>query len=127
MSTAAFGCPVDEDCGYSADSRGSVRAHITASGGAHEGLSGPDFSDDEIPVVGEQDSQQSPEQSTAEQSSDDSTAGNPVMGDADPGSSQNEQVDLPCGHESFSRSDAPEPPFGVSCSECGESWAVSDL
>jgi len=38
-----------------------------------------------------------------------------------------EEVDLPCGHESFAPAEAPEPPFRVSCEECGEAWNVTDL
>lgn len=34
------------------------------------------------------------------------------------------EQELPCGHESFDMDKAPEPPFGVECDECGESWVV---
>lgn len=35
-------------------------------------------------------------------------------------------TDLPCGHESFDPSEAPDPPFRVQCDTCGASWTVTD-
>jgi len=54
----------------------------------------------------------------------------PIMGDGSTsqqtdGSTHRE--DLPCGHESFNPSEAPEPPFDVECNTCGESWTVTEL
>jgi len=40
--------------------------------------------------------------------------------------SDGDMVELPCGHESFDESQAPDTPFTVSCDTCGNSWTVTD-
>jgi hypothetical protein len=55
--------------------------------------------------------------------------GSPVMGDADPDAAAepaSKDVELPCGHESYDPGEAPDPPFAVSCSECGKAWEVQE-
>jgi hypothetical protein len=57
------------------------------------------------------------------------TSSSPVMGDADPqetAQSDTNGVELPCGHEAYDPAEAPEPPFAVSCSECGKAWEVKE-
>jgi len=50
----------------------------------------------------------------------------PVMGGGDTSNvGTSDDVELPCSHESFNPDEAPEPPYEVSCSTCGESWTVS--
>lgn len=44
---------------------------------------------------------------------------------SEPGSQTD--VELPCGHESFSKDEAPDPPFVVTCSTCGEQSKVNSL
>jgi len=51
----------------------------------------------------------------------------PVMGDGNTGNvGSSDDIKLPCGHESYSPDDAPQPPFGIECSTCGESWTVRE-
>jgi len=66
---------------------------------------------------------------TAETDSSDGGSGNPVFGSADPDSSSKsepEQVGLPCGCESYDPAEAPPKPFKVTCSQCGETYRVSE-
>jgi hypothetical protein len=53
---------------------------------------------------------------------------NPMMGgpavETEPKGS--EAVELPCGHESYNPVEAPDPPFTVSCSACGQAWVVEN-
>lgn len=66
---------------------------------------------------------------TAETDDSTDTSDSPVMGDADPDATtepDTEGVELPCGHESYNASEAPDPPFAVSCSECGNAWKVQE-
>lgn len=63
------------------------------------------------------------------------SSGDPTMGDVDPdrdgsdveSGSGSDVQELPCGHESFDESAAPEPPFVVSCDTCNQSWEVTSL
>jgi hypothetical protein len=51
---------------------------------------------------------------------------NPVMGSADPNPSPSgdDREELPCGHESYDPTEAPDPPYRVGCDECGDTWEV---
>lgn len=64
-------------------------------------------------------------------SSTSETGSHPTFGDgtggSDSGSSEPEEVDLPCGCESFDKSNCPEPPFWVSCDTCGKAYKVTEL
>jgi len=52
----------------------------------------------------------------------------PVMGDGNTGNvGTSDDIELPCGHESFNPDNAPEPPFPVECEVCGETWTITDL
>jgi hypothetical protein len=66
---------------------------------------------------------------SAESTPSETSSGNPVFGDADPDAATEtetvEEVTLPCGHESYNPEDAPEKPFVVSCSQCGEQYKVT--
>lgn len=51
----------------------------------------------------------------------------PTMGNANPDeydeADESDDVELPCGHESFDPEDVEKsPPYIVSCDTCGESW-----
>jgi len=56
---------------------------------------------------------------------------NPTMGNATPDSGSDgggdTEHELPCGHDSFMESEAPEVPFVVSCDECPKSFEVTEL
>lgn len=72
------------------------------------------------------DDEDDPEPTQQPESSD-----NPVMGSADPDADPNPDsadaggVELPCGHESYDPDDAPERPFAVACSQCGQKYKVT--
>jgi len=63
---------------------------------------------------------------TAQQSG---AGANPTMPDGDgspePNQSNTEKVDLPCGHDSYDPSEAPEKPFRITCTDCKQTWRVS--
>jgi hypothetical protein len=66
---------------------------------------------------------------TTEDTPQSDTSSSPVMGNADPDATtepDTEHVELPCGHESYDPGEAPDPPFAVSCSECGKAWEVQE-
>jgi hypothetical protein len=56
---------------------------------------------------------------------------NPVFGNVDPdadpdaGLAADDSVELPCGCESYEPTEAPAPPFAVTCSTCGTSYRVT--
>jgi hypothetical protein len=52
-------------------------------------------------------------------------SGNPTMPTGPP-TTATDEVELPCGHESFDADRAPEPPFNVRCETCGESFGVRE-
>lgn len=52
-------------------------------------------------------------------------SGNPTFGDADP-SGDPDEIDLPCGHDSYDPSEAPDPPFRAECEQCGDGWTVRE-
>jgi hypothetical protein len=47
---------------------------------------------------------------------------NPHADDGD--DQQNDTVSLPCGHEEYDESEAPDPPHWVSCGQCDRRWKV---
>lgn len=68
-----------------------------------------------------------PADEQAEDSADNQGGGgDPTMGSADPSPDQGGSRELPCGHESYDPSEAPDPPYRVGCSECGDTWRVTD-
>jgi len=112
-------CPA-EDCEYESPNEKSVKGHWGGSqderhtGAYHKALE---------------------QQAQAQAGSGDSGADSPgPLPDVDSGASEpsnsdesdGDMVDLPCGHESFDESQAPDVPFTVSCDTCGNSWTVTD-
>jgi len=65
------------------------------------------------------------DQSTDSDASD--TGSNPTMPDGPAETdTESDMVDLPCGHESYDESEAPDYPFIVTCDVCGESRRVTE-
>ena len=60
------------------------------------------------------------------------TSENPVFGDIDPDADPDpepdtsDNVELPCGCDSYDPSDAPDPPYKITCPDCGQSWRVTE-
>jgi len=116
-----YDCPAD-GCDYSGH-REKVLGHYSGkqdeahSGGYHDAKQmlsdsadgGIDNTPDDSPAEGSQ---------------------NPIVDGGQPSSpepSSEDEVELPCGHESFSEEDAPEPPFEATCETCDEDFGVSEL
>jgi len=54
---------------------------------------------------------------------------NPIVGNGTPDSTDyvpDGKVELPCGHEYFEKSEAPDPPFAVTCGECGQTVRIKN-
>lgn len=120
-----YTCPA-EGCDYEGAKK-SVGAHYSGKqDDDHEGgyLRAQELLEDADPS-GEVtvDESPKPDDSTHDPAGDD-----PVMGSGPSFEEEDTDVEeLPCGHETFDPSEAPEPPFRVSCGECGEGWTVTEL
>lgn len=121
-----YKCPV---CEWTPDSdvddpENSVIAHMSSSIGEHRGIGYQKART--MLNVNENGTD------TAENDDTPTESENPVMGNAEPAAdtepdtSTNSGVELPCGHESYDPSEAPDPPFKTSCDQCGGSWRVSE-
>lgn len=127
--TETVTCPAD-GCDYSGVPK-SVLGHYSGKrDGAHEG--GYERGRQRLGLDDDGDSREevsrSPEDGGGGSGGGGGGGGNPTFGDADPDSgSDDTEHDLPCGHESFDETEAPEPPFRVECSQCGDDWVVNDL
>jgi hypothetical protein len=70
--------------------------------------------------------------STSPDTSENNTSENPVFGDIDPDADPDpkpdtsDQVELPCSCDSYDPSDAPDPPYKITCPDCGQSWRVRE-
>jgi len=65
---------------------------------------------------------------TNESEPDEPVGKDPVKGSGNTSDvNSSNDIELPCGHESFDPDNAPEPPFPVECEVCGETWTVTDL
>lgn len=107
-------CPAD-GCGYRGDEE-QLTGHWGGSDGPHEGpFPGLERAPDPDPEPDPE-----PERAPAD-------ADNPTMPAGSSTRTTTDGVELPCGHETFDPSRAPEPPFNVICETCGESYGwVSD-
>lgn len=116
-------CP---KCGlYYQDRGNSFKFHKAACSGDGEDSEGTGSGS------GQETEQQATEGGT-DSTTENTTTGNDSMVEFQevsmPEGETNEQPDeqeLPCGHESYRMDDAPEPPYRVQCSECGDSWRVT--
>jgi len=130
-------CPI---CGSVHDSPDGLIQHIVMSRkGGHEGITSR-FEASRVVIESEADI---PKRNETEDVTDDVTPDDTLQTDMEPdpdgpifeepevGSSARDPqgkgmdiVRLPCGHESFAKSAAPEPPFDVTCSKCGKSVTI---
>jgi len=66
------------------------------------------------------------------ESTDTNESENPVFGDSDPDADPepnvetSDKLELPCGCDSYDVSDAPDPPYKITCPDCGQSWRVTE-
>ena len=131
-------CPI---CGSVHDSPDGLIQHIVMSRkDGHEGITSR-FEASRIVIEAESDTPtQNVTDDVTEDVTDDDTLQNdmapdddgPIFeepgstsSDRDPGGEGMEVVRLPCGHESFAKSAAPEPPFDVTCSVCGKTTKIT--
>jgi ribosomal protein S27E len=130
-------CPI---CGSVHDSPDGLIQHIVMSRkDGHEGITSR-FEASRIVIEAEDDI---PKRNVTNDVSDDVTPDDTLQNDMEPepdgpifeepdlndspaggGGSGMEVVRLPCGHESFAKSAAPEPPFSVTCSTCGKTVTI---
>lgn len=134
-------CPIDE-CDYSAQSIDSVIAHMQGKRDPpHKGIGyekarimieqsgqgGEEAPDDPAPA------HEAPASSGTDESQPEGELEFPDSGSGQGGNQGSETSNgggsepLPCGHESFDPSEAPAPPFTVTCEECGGAWTVTEL
>jgi len=138
--TQAVTCPAD-GCEYSG-AKSSVLGHYSGMQDAnHQGGyrkakeiveknsgDGEFIEDDEPDGSNDKDELPTGGPSTKHAPDPDNSGGkDPVMGSGETGNVESsDDVELPCGHESFNEDEAPDPPFGIECSTCGESWTVRE-
>jgi hypothetical protein len=131
-------CPI---CGSVHDSPDGLIQHIVMSRkDGHEGITSR-FEASRIVIEAEADA---PTRNVTDDVTDDGTSDDTLQNDMqpdadgpifeepevgssarDPGGAGMDIVRLPCGHESFAKSAAPEPPFDVTCSECGKTVTIT--
>lgn len=82
----------------------------------------------EDPSDGPEEAQAEPQARAGASTGDAGNGSNPAFDGPSPDTSNSgssDNVDLPCGHESYDPSETPDPPFKVTCEECGTSWRVT--
>lgn len=133
-------CPVD-GCDYSAQTKESVIAHMQGKRDeAHKGI-GYEKARIMIEQSGQGGGEAPADPARAKASPSTGTDQSTPQGELEfpdsgggqggqqgsDGSTGSAEETLPCGHETFDPSKAPDPPFTVTCDECGGAWTVTEL
>jgi len=128
--TQAVTCPA-EGCEYSG-AKSSVLGHYSGmrddahTGGYRRAKEIIDETAGEGEFIDEEESEDVDEPEP-DSTTDTQGGSDPIMGGGDTSDvGSSEDIDLPCGHESYDPGEAPDPPFGIECSTCGESWTVRE-